>query len=320
LFYLEYSTVTDPQTYFTRGRVFKTPWSMPAGPRTSPLDPHVTPSAFGQQAYTEMTRFVVWLAKPTHCLALAIHTYGGLGTNKFTLRPGDRSPVFDATKKWDKAQILRREIPIWVEDKRVSINYPHALVDFSQIFTVHFYAPILKIGYVPGWAWPAVEGCVRHSLNMISESDLSKILSDVAIDSQRTTGSEVAGESQGEHQHYQAGQASEYDEIQEWEPQTTYSPPTQWACDWLGCPRSLNHFSRIDHYRDHLRDYHSEDILGKKRKDALWFEGRNIYPDWWRCSNCLSRVRIEESGLDCHVCSRPCEPERQKFRATRFPL
>jgi hypothetical protein len=291
---------------------------MPAGPRTSLIDPHATPSAFGQQAYTEMTRFVVWVSKPTHCLALAIHTYSGLGTDKFTLRPEDRCPVFDATKQWDTAQILRREIPIQVENTKVSIDYPYALLDLSQIFTIHFYAPILHIGFVPGWAWPAVEGCVRQCLNIIGENEMSYILNDVVNDFQRTTKRRTDGEGQEDRQGSQASQAPEYEESQQWEQQTS-SSQNVWACDWVGCKKAGQPFSRIDHYRDHLRDYHLEDILGKKRKGLQWFQGRHTYPDWWRCSNCLSRVRIEDSGLNCNVCSQPCEPERQEFRAILFP-
>jgi hypothetical protein len=90
-------------------------------------------------------------------------------------------------------------------------------------------------------------------------------------------------------------------------------------------------FTRKDHFRDHLRDYHKEDIgevKGLKReKDAkkrlamekAWRAERAIKPQWWRCSRCLVKHYITEDGWDCARCKTSCEQERQNARIKLAP-
>lgn len=80
-------------------------------------------------------------------------------------------------------------------------------------------------------------------------------------------------------------------------------------------------FTRKDHFRDHLRDYHKED-LGSMRKERnfdskqwlkrqdAWIAERKIVADWWRCPKCLQRVQIAGSGYECQPCKYPCDRER----------
>ena len=78
-------------------------------------------------------------------------------------------------------------------------------------------------------------------------------------------------------------------------------------------------------YRDHLRDYHKEDLGQAKRAkkedrqkwehaQKTWLAERNINPNWWRCAKCLSRVNVVEEGWECHRCNTACEPERKASR------
>ena len=92
----------------------------------------------------------------------------------------------------------------------------------------------------------------------------------------------------------------------------------RFPCDYIKCPRSTDFFTRKDHYRDHLKDYHKEDIGSAKktknlsdkewrRTERRWREERQITPNWWRCVKCLLRVK---DSWSCPECKQPCEPKR----------
>ncbi|KAF7861507.1 hypothetical protein EAF04_008070 [Stromatinia cepivora] len=96
-------------------------------------------------------------------------------------------------------------------------------------------------------------------------------------------------------------------------------------CDYKPCSRSKGAFTRKDHYRDHLKDFHKEDIgTAKKPKNAkdptiqalqqAWLEERQIDPRWWRCRRCLQRVYVETNGYKCTTCNEECEKERIEAR------
>lgn len=91
-----------------------------------------------------------------------------------------------------------------------------------------------------------------------------------------------------------------------------------YLCDYKKCPRHKAAFYRQDHFRDHLRDQHKEDLIRRSvRPDQNWWESRShrVLKDWWRCNRCLvQRVDIATSGYVCPVCRKSCEPERQMFR------
>ncbi|KAH8588468.1 hypothetical protein B0O99DRAFT_488516, partial [Bisporella sp. PMI_857] len=93
-------------------------------------------------------------------------------------------------------------------------------------------------------------------------------------------------------------------------------------CDYSECPRSSDPFNRKDHYRDHLKDYHKEDIGTAKQAKGMsekewkkaqkrWIEERQITVQWWRCAKCLVRVK---DSWDCYQCKQTCETERIKIR------
>lgn len=99
-------------------------------------------------------------------------------------------------------------------------------------------------------------------------------------------------------------------------------------CDYTKCGRYHDPFTRKDHYRDHLRDYHKEDLGSAKaqkkqgRKDwaaeqAAWLAERKISSRWWRCVRCLERRQVLEDGWECPTCKTSCEQERIDVRMKR---
>jgi hypothetical protein len=105
-------------------------------------------------------------------------------------------------------------------------------------------------------------------------------------------------------------------------------------CDYHKCPRSQEEhsFSRKDHYRDHLRDYHKEDIgcaKGEKssrddkskwqKAQRAWLAERNINCKYWRCARCLVKNYVERQGWECSSCKSPCEDDRIRARERLGP-
>lgn len=86
-------------------------------------------------------------------------------------------------------------------------------------------------------------------------------------------------------------------------------------CDYSHCDRAKNPFGRKDHWRDHLRDFHKEDMSRPKDTNEetikeTWRAERNINIKWWRCSKCLTRTNISRDGWKCPGCKQDCEDER----------
>ncbi|KAI2640229.1 hypothetical protein GGS21DRAFT_405394 [Xylaria nigripes] len=93
----------------------------------------------------------------------------------------------------------------------------------------------------------------------------------------------------------------------------------QFPCDWKRCQRAKEPFHRIDHQREHYREFHHEDIMRRGspgKQDREWWSSRVINHDWWRCSRCLCRVSVEEYGYQCRECKTDCERERIAHRTS----
>ncbi|KAL8392563.1 hypothetical protein RB595_002669 [Gaeumannomyces hyphopodioides] len=87
------------------------------------------------------------------------------------------------------------------------------------------------------------------------------------------------------------------------------------ACDYPKCTRQVTPFRRKDHFRDHLREFHKEDLLRRGGQEtADWFNGRNINPSVWRCGRCLRRNSFIKRGYTCFKCNVDCEPTRVEHR------
>jgi hypothetical protein len=105
-------------------------------------------------------------------------------------------------------------------------------------------------------------------------------------------------------------------------------------CDYGQCVRGASEpFTRKDHYRDHLRDFHKEPIgCAKGEKTAkdrnkwpvaqkTWLDERRYNSKWWRCAKCLVRVNISESGYECRACKLVLEDDyRKRIEASRQKL
>ncbi|KAL2130904.1 hypothetical protein VTI74DRAFT_5810 [Chaetomium olivicolor] len=96
---------------------------------------------------------------------------------------------------------------------------------------------------------------------------------------------------------------------------------TKYVCDYRRCTRHRNPFLRQDHFRDHLRHFHKEDLLvrrgGKDDDPEQFWESRAPFAvkgGWWRCSRCLVRVEEAVSGFVCRGCGKPCESARREYR------
>lgn len=87
-------------------------------------------------------------------------------------------------------------------------------------------------------------------------------------------------------------------------------------CDYSACKRAEDVFTRKDSYRDHLRDYHQEDIPRRHKstkREQEWLLQRTLSTGalrWWRCGHCLIRVYVNSGGWVCSECQQSCEQER----------
>lgn len=92
------------------------------------------------------------------------------------------------------------------------------------------------------------------------------------------------------------------------------SDKESFPCDYKKCNRRKDPFFRKDHYRDHLREYHREDLRKRGNSDTTWLAKCTVYPDWWRCGRCLGRMEVAQAGFDCIACGHKCESDRQAVR------
>jgi DNA-directed RNA polymerase subunit RPC12/RpoP len=94
------------------------------------------------------------------------------------------------------------------------------------------------------------------------------------------------------------------------------APPPAFFCDHPKCLRATRSFSRLDHYRGHLRDFHKEDIEKSRhcKVDARWYATRRVTKSWWRCARCLRRVVVKTQGYECPECKTACSEFRQESR------
>lgn len=87
------------------------------------------------------------------------------------------------------------------------------------------------------------------------------------------------------------------------------------SCDYTRCPRHSDPFRRKDHYRNHLREFHKEDVEKPGPKDdEAWWHDRIIKGEWWRCKSCLNRVVVRENNFKCPTCGETMSQKRQDMR------
>jgi hypothetical protein len=108
------------------------------------------------------------------------------------------------------------------------------------------------------------------------------------------------------------------------------SQQEKYNCDYAKCQRSATSastaksgtaFTRRDHYRDHLREFHKEDLLkrGQRSGDVTdWLRKRHSEFRWWRCGKCLDRIYLSDYSWECPACRQVCERERQAVRLEKM--
>ncbi|KAH7026432.1 uncharacterized protein B0I36DRAFT_158615 [Microdochium trichocladiopsis] len=93
------------------------------------------------------------------------------------------------------------------------------------------------------------------------------------------------------------------------------SPPERLVCDYKRCTRHKDPFTRRDHYRDHYRTFHKEDI--ERRGGDGMAQEPSVSKKWWRCRKCLDRVVIAQNEWQCPRCKEDCDSDRRARRG--FP-
>lgn len=100
-----------------------------------------------------------------------------------------------------------------------------------------------------------------------------------------------------------------------------HQPREQYPCDYKHCGRRNMPFFRQDHFRDHLFVFHKEDLMRRGSSPAAdmkaWWgsrASRALFGGWWRCSRCLKRASVEESGGYVCPCGHEIERERREVR------
>lgn len=119
----------------------------------------------------------------------------------------------------------------------------------------------------------------------------------------------------------------------------------KWYCDYKTCVRSERYvrdaeaaaaadhspspggavsqgygaFTRKDHYKAHLREFHKEALPKRNTKDdPNWMDGKTIKEDWWRCLKCLKRVWIKKSGSTCWNCKSSMDKDVKDVRQRKL--
>lgn len=89
----------------------------------------------------------------------------------------------------------------------------------------------------------------------------------------------------------------------------------QFYCDYQRCERHSKPFGRIDHFRDHYREFHREDLPRQAGETREWWSDRkNVPKKWYRCVKCLEKNYIKDHGEQCAKCGSTCEPQRLQLR------
>lgn len=103
---------------------------------------------------------------------------------------------------------------------------------------------------------------------------------------------------------------------------TEASKKATFFCDYRKCNRGREPFHRLDHFRDHLRQYHKEEIEkrstvvtgGDGRQPGIPGNGRQ---SWWRCPKCLTKYSKGKMGTVIECRQPDCQQQRKDARPRR---
>ncbi|PMD66980.1 uncharacterized protein K444DRAFT_3208 [Hyaloscypha bicolor E] len=340
-----YQRVQRPHKFFKPGRCFSTVWIEARGPSMQVGDKHVTKVDYDQYAYAKPSRFISVRNQKGFCVALRIHTFGGRGEEKYHARPAHLFHVRSADVGADVSQLEPNVISIKVEDLDVTFAAEKSIVLASKPYSIEHFLPVRNIGYVekPSLAMlesALIESFIKDPRQRKPSLKSSATTTKKALACTKLVANEPPGpgqladdsspQSSGDNTEDQtptvaANEPSEH-------PRSSQTVPVEggnlgqesYICDWASCPRKSQSFYKIDHLRDHLRDYHLEDIprnrrFGNESKRVAWLTSRQVDEEWWRCKGCLERVVNSENGWTCTKCRQPCERERVENRTQRYP-
>ncbi|TLD21474.1 hypothetical protein PspLS_09143 [Pyricularia sp. CBS 133598] len=99
------------------------------------------------------------------------------------------------------------------------------------------------------------------------------------------------------------------------------SSPEIYHCGFRSCQRTgRDAIPRKDHCREHLRNYHKQDLYKRGEKVGIeWLKECLIDKAYWYCNKCLTRNSTVDmsSAWRCIRCGTKCENERIAIRLQR---
>ncbi|KAF7901328.1 hypothetical protein EAF00_003549 [Botryotinia globosa] len=150
------------------GRVFMMLWTEPAQPKVPVTGgtrngSHFSTTFLGQQAYSEIRRFVVLIKGHGNSVCCPIQTYSGQGTLKPNLPAPERHTIIHTTPQSpgmhsrvaSNGQLEHENLildPIQVDSERryesEGLLNPLSRLNYSKVYTVEHYVRVLNIGMV----------------------------------------------------------------------------------------------------------------------------------------------------------------------------
>jgi hypothetical protein len=334
-----YEPIEKANKFFKSGRVFCALWVEPAGPSSQDdVNNNITKINYDQRAFAKPSRFISIRNQKGFCVALRINTFGGRGGSKFTHRPPHLFFVHSVDEAEDISWLGTNVIAVKVEDPDITFTVGKSVVLASKPYSVEHFLSIRNIGYV-----------VKSSLGKLESALLESLGKPSSQSSTATTKKAATWPNPDPKRPKQSGQLEGNLSLQSSRDYTTSQIPMlsgdnlashgrtsqevvahrenvekeSYSCDYR-CPKQGQSFYRIEHLRDHLRDYHLEDIprnrkFGDESKRIDWYNSREVHKDWWRCKACLEKVHSSQYGWRCPTCRLPCEQDRVNHRMQQYP-
>lgn len=319
--------------------MFGAVWVEPAGPSShEDANNNVTKINYDQQAFAKPSRFISIRNHNGFCVALRINTFGGKGEAKFAHRPAHLFFVHSADEEEDISWLGTNAIPVKVEDPEINFTVGKSVVLASKPYSVEHFLSIRNIGFVVKPSLAKLELALLDSLSNTSSQPSTATTKKVSIspspEPKRPKQSGDIAESSSLRSPRDSTRtefpmptddnlSSHVRDREELLVHEESDAPENYSCDY-NCPKQGQAFNRIEHLRDHVRDFHLEDIprnrkIGKESKRIQWYNTRVVDKDWWRCKACMRRVQNSMRGWQCPNCRQPCEQDRVDHRVQQYP-
>jgi hypothetical protein len=104
--------------------------------------------SYRQLSFTKFRQFIVLRERLHNCLCLPIHTYGGQGATKSSVRTQDHAMIYAKGEDGDPGENLIKEpFSVIIENIKEKIN-PRSCIDFSRIYTIEHNIRVSKVGRI----------------------------------------------------------------------------------------------------------------------------------------------------------------------------